>query len=131
MNRDSVLPKEVIEPLCQPFSTQADWLLDLYELTQRPNRKAGQCLKCFYALLEVADDRRKPALEPLKRWIEQNMEISVKANDHETASLPVSLDTEDFDSFCERMIHSVRRGELLHFSHLELQLQYKAPSQAA
>lgn len=131
MNGDSVLPNEVLTPLCEPFSTQADWLLDLHELTQKPNRKAGKCLKCFYALLEGADSTKKPALEPLKKWIEQNVEITIKTNDTVADSMPVQLVESDFDGFCQFTIDRLINDRVFHHPYVELELQYKSTDRAA
>lgn len=123
---DSVLPSHLIQPLCEPFSSEADRLLDLYELTQKPNRKPGQCLKCFYALFEKADDSKVGVLEPLKLWIEQNIEIAIKADDQVSGRFPIELEDPDFDSFCSHAIDRVVNDRVLTGELVELELRYKS-----
>ena len=126
----TVLPDSILSPLCKPFSKQADWLLELYEMTQRPNHSAGRCLKCFYALLESADSRKAPALEPLKSWIEDNVELELKEGDQTKCPRPVRLESKDFESFCTETIESVRRDESIQGEIVQMHLRFKA-SEAA
>ncbi len=130
MKHSNTVPNEVLTPLCRPFASQADWLLELWELTKRPNQKAGKCLRCYYTLLEAADSAKQPKLAPLKQWIEENMEIAVHAKNWQ-ASMPVELDVPTFESFCEQTIRRIRGNTQLHHPHIHLELQYKTNTQAA
>lgn len=134
MKNDKVtvsLPAEILNPLCKPFSRQADWILDLYEMTQQPSYHPGKCLNCFYALLESASDEKHTALAPLRKWIEENTVIKVRAGDTITGIFPVHLNEPDLSSFCEQAIQTVREKNNLSSSHLILELHYKSHVKAA
>ena len=125
------LPENLLRPLCKPFSNKADRLLDLYEMTRAPQSNAGGCLKCFYALLEGAEPSKISALNPLKAWIESNMEVLMKDGGQEKSSMPVSLNAIDFESFCQDTLQSAHRDAALTSPLVELQLTFKRVNQAA
>lgn len=123
-----VLPEDVLHPLCQPFRKAADSLLDLYGMTQNPS-SPSQCVQCFFRLLQVAEPSAKPALQPLKTWIESNIEISIQTGSHPSGSLPVQLDQPDLERFCQEAIERVRLDTVMPDNNIELTFRYK--SQAA
>ena len=125
------LPENLLRALCKPFSNKADQLLDLYEMTRMPHADAGGCLKCFYALLEGAEASKISALNPLKSWIESNMEVCVKDGEKEKPARPVRLDAVDFDSFCNDTLQAVCRDSSLKSEIVELHLSFKGRSKAA
>lgn len=121
----NALPEHVLKPLCQPFSKEADCLLDLYEMTQQP-RHPGKCVQCFFRLLAAAKPETTSALQPLRHWIEEHIEIAVRpAGSPPTSRLPVWLDTETLDQFCHQAIDRVRADTCLTDSQIELVFDYK------
>lgn len=128
MNADSALPRlpiEVIEPLCSTFSKQADWILNLYEMARGTSRHPGQCVSCFYALLGAASREKRLALEPLRRWIEQNLEIEVRAGEEEAGVLPVLLEEPDLESFCHQAMTRVREDAVIDAPRIALRFCFK------
>jgi len=121
------LPRQVIAPLCQPFSRQADQILDLYEMTQPSVRKPGRCLRCFYDLLSSsATPQKMAALSPLREWIEENLEIAVSEQDaHEAGTIPVRLEQPDLESFCESAMLRARETYLSQARNVLLEIRYK------
>ena len=122
---EALLPDSILKPLCKPFSKQADWFLELFELSHSPYLLAGSCLICFYALLEAADSSKERALAPLKHWIEENMEVSIENAETPKATYPVSLEAENFESFCSRTIEMVRADDSVDDETVSLRLKYK------
>ncbi len=120
-----ILPEEVVRPLCQPFYKAADSLLDLYGMTQSPS-SPGQCVQCFFKLLQASDSRTQPALEPLKSWIEDHIEISIQAGDAPSGCFPVTLDQPDLEQLCHRAIERVRMDTMSHRRPIELVFRFKA-----
>lgn len=105
------LPAEVLKPLCRPFASKADWILDLHEMTQGKTRYPGKCLRCFYALLQGAGPEKQRYLDPLKRWIEENLVITVQKGDALSETLPVRLREPDLESFCQKAMYQIREAE--------------------
>lgn len=123
------LPEEVVRPLCQPFSKEADCLLELFDMTSQP-RPPGECLKCFYKLRGRADDRRAEALQPLRSWIESHVEITVEAEPEQTV-FPVLLEEPDLESFCMRAMTRVREDTVITAPEVRLGLRFRASEGAA
>jgi len=121
---ERVLPRQVLEPLCQPFSNHADALLDLYEMTREP-RQPGECVRCFYKLFGAADSRRITALDPLKAWIEQNVEITISAGERFAGTFPVRLEEPDLEQFCFGAMKRVREDTAIEGCEVALHLRYK------
>lgn len=119
------LPMEVLSPLCSPFAREADWILSLYEMARGETRHPGKCVSCFYALLGVARGEKRKALEPLRRWIEENLEISVQAGERELGRLPALLEEPDLQSFCERAMRRVREDAVIDDPEIALSLRFK------
>ena len=126
------LPETVITPLCEPFANQADWILELYEMTRRTDRHPGKCLSCFYALLESASEEKSFALAPLKRWIEDNTIIGVRTGNQVYTTLPVKLDQPSLNEFCHHAMHQVREDRINPTNQtITLELHFKANAKAA
>lgn len=121
----SRLPVEVIEPLCSSFAQQADWILSLYEMSRGGFSHPGRCVSCFYALLSVASGEKRRALEPLKRWIEENLEIAIQAGEKDAGLLPVFLAEADLESFCQQAIRRVREDAVIEGPEVALRFCLK------
>ena len=125
-----VLPSEVLKPLCEPFRREADCLLQLHEMTAQPH-PPGECVRCFYRLLAQADDSRRPALTPLRQWIETHIEIAVEADCRDALRFPVALEDDDLESFCQRAMHRVREDTVIDSPIVRLALCYREREQSA
>lgn len=120
------LPVSLLEPLCRPFSRQADPLLDLYDLTRSRSAHPGRCLRCFYDLLGAASPAQRPALQPLKSWIEENLVISCRADGGEPGTtLPVRLEEPDLETFCEQAMRRVVEDGGLRARRLEMEIRFR------
>lgn len=127
VERDSRwVPLSVIEPLCRPFSRQADPLLDLYDLSRSRSAHPGRCLRCFYDLLGAAEPAKRPALRPLREWIESNLEITCRSETGETGlTFPVELDEPDLETFCDRMMRRAHRDGPSEAERLRMEVRFK------
>jgi hypothetical protein len=130
------IPSQLLEPLCKPFSRQADQLLDLHEMTDAQkarNAHPGRCLRCFYDLLGAASPEKEKALQPLREWIEGHLEIAVtpQGSQPETplepvVALPVKLDAPDLETFCRGAMENVHKGRFVTADEVQLEVRFKA-----
>jgi len=118
------LPEDVLRPLCRPFSKAADSLLDLYAMTQQA-KAPSQCVQCFFRLLKVAEPSAWPALQPLRTWIESNIEISIESGNALTGSMPIQLDQPDLEQFCMSTMERVRLDTVMIDEPIQLTFRYK------
>lgn len=124
MRKRPQLPETLLKPLCEPFRSQADTLLDLYELTQGPGHP-GRCVQCFFRLLGRAGSRERPLLAPLRGWIEAHIEIAVQEGMEERGRIPVVLEAGSLEGFCEDTIRRVRDEGRFQSSYVELNFRYR------
>jgi len=118
------LPEEVIRPLCQPFQRQADKVLDLYAMTQS-GIHPGKCVRCFYRLLQEAQPEQQRSLDPLRSWIEENIEVSIFAGDLPAGRFPVRLDSADLEAFCDQAMRRVQFDVVVPEGPVELSFSVK------
>lgn len=112
-------------PLGPVLAAAADTLLDLRELLIMKGHP-GKCVRCFFQLFTAAGADSLPKLAPLKAWIEQHLEISVKADGRELETLPITLrQGDDLEAFCLRSIGKVRMDRSYRAKRLELAFRYK------
>lgn len=101
----------------------ADALLDLREAA-RNRHNAGDCLGCYFKLLNACSSSRNATLSPLRRWLESQLEIVARAPESgELERLPLSLGLEQADSletFCITVIHRFREDR--NYAHLSIEL---------
>lgn len=87
---------------------------------------AGKCVRCFFRLFTAAGSDALPKLAPLQAWLEQNLEISVRADGRELETMPVILRKgEDLEAFCLRSIGKVRLDRSYGAKRLDLAFRYK------
>ncbi|WP_309397507.1 hypothetical protein [Cerasicoccus maritimus] len=121
---EPTLPESVVRPLCQPFKKAADSVLDLYGMTQTAS-SPGQCVQCFFKLLHVSDAHSQAALEPLKCWMEEHIEVSIRAGDAHSGSFPLYLDAPDLDQLCESVLERVCLDTMTHTRPIELSFEFR------
>jgi hypothetical protein len=111
-------------PLGPALSAEADTLLDLHELLTLRGHP-GKCVRCFFHLFAAAGNSRSE-LTPLRNWIEQHLEISVRAEGRDLEALPIKLRQEDdLEAFCLRSIRKIRMDRSYRAKRLELAFRYK------
>lgn len=105
-----------------PSSSEgADFLLDLRELLLAQGHP-GKCVRCFFGLL--GDLKQPGALQPLRLWLEQHLEVSVTAGAQEIDSFPVRLERAgSLEEFCHRAIDTVRQDR--GFREREISLRFR------
>jgi hypothetical protein len=122
-------PAEIDGLLCPlgPFlAKEADTLLDLRELLMS-NGHPGKCVRCFFQLFSAAGSEALPKLAPLRAWMEERLEISVRADGRDLETLPVTMrQGEDLEAFCLRSIRQVRLDRTYRVRRLDLSFRYKA-----
>ncbi len=122
------LPTHVLEPLCAPFAKDADRILDLYEMTKAPQRQPGRCVRCFYDLFQKAPSAKRKALAPLREWIEENLEIEVRAlpDGSDPQTLALRLNSPDLETFCLDAMEAARERNRANASRIHLEIRFKA-----
>jgi len=101
---------QLLAPIVQPLRAQADTLLDLRDAaTAHPH--PGRCISCYFSLLESAPDQATPKLTPLRRWLEQHVEIVAvdrQSQNRELEVFPLQLDGADnLEACCQGTIRTV------------------------
>lgn len=115
--------RELLETVTPTSSAGADFLLDLRELLLSEGH-AGKCVRCFFGLL--GDLNQPGALKPLRHWLEQHLEVEVRADGREVDILPVRLDdAADLEGFCDQTIRTVRFDRSFRHQHLQMRLRFK------
>lgn len=114
-------------PLAPVLAKEADAILDLRELLMSKGHP-GKCVRCFFQLFTAAaGSAAMPQMAPLIAWLEENLEITVRADGKNLETLPVTLrGAEDLESFCLRSIDKIRFDRGYVARRLNLAFRYKA-----
>ena len=112
-------------PLAPVLAKEADAILDLRDLLISKGHP-GKCVRCFFRLFAAAGSDDLPMLAPLRTWMEENLEISVRADGAELETLPVKLRRQEgLEAFCLRSIRNVRMDRSYRAQRLDLAFRYK------
>jgi len=105
----------------------ADEILDLRDAAMKRQRP-GLCVACYFKIAQAA---RNPALaEPLRSWIEENVEV-VAEDDRDTLErLPVQLDGDDLEDFCRNVMQTFQTDRAYDTPHIRLHFDYKRSAAA-
>ncbi|MFC7338339.1 hypothetical protein ACFQY0_14190 [Haloferula chungangensis] len=121
--------QQLLASITPTTSEGADLLLDLRDLLISQGHP-GKCVRCFFGLL--GDLAQPGALNPLRHWLEENLEVEVRANGREIDSLPVRLNrAADLDSFCHEAINKIRFDRSFKDAHIQLRFRFKDDKVAA
>lgn len=122
----------VLSQLAQPFSRQADTLLDLRDCVQRRERP-GRCITCYFDLQAAAAEARLAQLCPLRQWLETHIEIVARdADSHALEVLPVNLtNAADLEAFCRGVMAEFSENRAYEAPQIQLEFRYRAPALAA
>ncbi|MCW1886926.1 hypothetical protein OKA04_19455 [Luteolibacter flavescens] len=113
-------------PIAPSLAKEADTILDLRDLLMSKGHP-GKCVRCFFRLFTAAGTESQPKLAPLRNFMEQHLEIAVRADGAELEVLPVTLLAgEDLEEFCLRSMKQVRLDRTYRAKRLELAFRYKA-----
>ncbi len=115
----------MLRPLAPVLSREADALLDLREALVHQGHP-GTCVRCFFQLFEAAEGDFEKQFEPLRNWLEANVEISISAKAEVLETFPLVLEHRDLASFCQQSITTVRMDRGYPHPELRLQFQYKS-----
>jgi hypothetical protein len=116
---------QILGRLSQRFFREADSILDLRgaALTRQ---HPGRCIQCYFKLYGIADPGSESLLNPLKVWIESNIEVIAKdGREQILEQLPLRLDAPDLEAYCQEVIHEFRTNRVYHAQNLTLEFGYK------
>jgi hypothetical protein len=116
---------QILGRLSQRFFREADSILDLRgaALTRQ---HPGRCIQCYFKLYGIADPDSESLLNPLKVWIESNIEVIAKdGREQILEQLPLRLDAPDLEAYCQEVIHEFRTNRVYHAQNLTLEFSYK------
>lgn len=122
---------EVLMPLSAVFQRQADALLDLREYA--PSKQhPGKCVSCYFKLFRAARGDSVTRLAALRKWLECNLVVVARdEQDRLLEQMPVHLDDEDLESFCQRMAQAILHDRSYSSERIELQFAFRADPLAA
>ncbi|MGE9268844.1 MAG: hypothetical protein ACQKBY_12180 [Verrucomicrobiales bacterium] len=116
---------EMFRPLVGEASVEADLILDLRELLLS-NGHPGTCVRCFFDLFQVVDQKRKPLLGPLRNYLQERLEIVVQAGERVLEALPMEARPgDDLERFCRRAIRTVQWDRSYAEQELTLRFRYR------
>jgi len=123
----------VLTPIAREMSHRADDILDLRDAAIRRD-DPGRCLSCYFRLLAGARSGDAETTTPLRKWLEQHLEIV--AHDaglqKELERLPLHLELDSIEGYCQRMMQAFREDRAYqHLPLIELSFQFKEASSAA
>ena len=116
---------QILGRLSQRFFREADSILDLggAALTRQ---HPGRCIQCYFKLYGIADPDSESLLNPLKVWIESNIEvIATDGREQILEQLPLRLDAPDLEAYCQEVIHAFRTNRVHPAQNLTLEFRYK------
>ena len=126
---------QLLAPIAQPLCAQADTLLDLRDAaTEHPH--PGRCVSCYFRLLENAPDRATAKLTPLRRWLEQHVEIVAVDSQccgRELEVFPLELGTfENLEDCCRQSISTVLNDrDFTAAENIAMRFRFRAAKAAA
>lgn len=121
----------LLASLAAPLRRASDTLLDLREAA-RSGQAPGRCIRCYFNLIAAAPRAEQARLTPLRAWLEARIEAA--ATDGEgrlLETLPVSLDGEDLEACCRRLMREVTEDRAHPVPHIQLGFRYKPAALAA
>jgi hypothetical protein len=116
---------QILALLSRRFFSEADSILDLRgaALTRQ---HPGRCVQCYFKLYGIADPDSESLLNPLKVWIESNIEVIAKDGCEQILEqLPLRLDAPDLEAYCQEVIHEFRTNRVYPAQNLTLEFRYK------
>lgn len=121
----------LLAPLAGPLRRAADHLLDLRSAA-RAGTTPGRCIRCYFDLLAAAPSAVQPRLTPLRAWLEARIEAeATDAEGRLLETMPVTLDTEDLESCCRRLMREMTENRAHATPHINLGFRYKPEALAA
>ncbi len=110
----------------------ADHILDLRSAVLR-GENPGRCVRCYFSIYGKVADRQADRLLPLRRWLENHIEIVARDEDeNELERLPIVLeDSETLQAFCERTMLEIRDNRVYRHQRIDLSFDYRRDRLAA
>lgn len=129
MTTESIDPAlRVLAPIA---SRWADDILDLRDAALNAGNP-GTCVRCYYTIYGKVADRWEDKLLPLRRWLENHVEIVAKDElDNELERLPVSLNGRDLESYCEEMMAEFRENRVYQSDAIRLSFCFRSEQLSA
>ncbi|MEM6916202.1 MAG: hypothetical protein AAF491_06500 [Verrucomicrobiota bacterium] len=110
----------------------ADQILDMLEFASG-SENPGKCVRCYFAIFHRVARESSDHMLPLRRWIEQHIEIVAKDDhDQEIERLPVRFeDHEDLQAFCERSMREFHEDRVYSFPTIHLGFAFRQAAEKA
>lgn len=122
---------DILVPLGDAFRRQADAILDLREYALS-KQNPGRCVSCYFKLFRAARSDTVQRLAALRKWLECNLIIVARdEQDRLLERIPVHLDDEDLESFCQRMVQEFLHDRAYPGKRIELKFAFKHEPVAA
>jgi len=123
---------QLLTPLGAPFRRQADALLDFRECALG-RAQPGRCVACYFRLRETAADALLNHLCPLRRWLEEHIEI-VACDERERTleSLPLHLtEATGLAEYCHAIMDEFRDNRAYPAESINLEFRFRPDSARA
>jgi hypothetical protein len=121
---------QILRPIAEELSLPRDALLELREAATQKSQ-AGRCISCYFKILANSTPEAKTVTTPLRRWLEQHLEVVAHTPDQKVVKrLPVSLSTDDIKDYCHQLINEIHKKQGAP-SLLSMQLSFKFIDTAA
>lgn len=115
------LAQELLGPLSQKYPQRADEILDLYDgIVQR--KHPGECIRCFFQLSEVISE---DALQTLKIWMEEEIEVVATDTRDELDRFPLQLQGNSMEDFCHNLTGVMRWDRPYKAPRIEVDFHYR------
>ena len=117
---------EALTPIAREMSHRADDILELRDAA-RFRSDPGRCLSCYFKLLSNSTQSSAKAATPLRRWLEQHLEVVAKDGYmRELERVPLSLDADEIEEYCQQIITTFQEDRSYqHISDIELSFQFR------
>lgn len=123
----------ILGPVASEFSHEADTILDLRTAALR-EKDAGLCLRCFFKIRAQstrsgAPVRARTRLDPLREWMERNIEIVARGDDWtELERVPLVVEGEDLETFCHGVMREFQENRAYTEERIEISVAFKGPA---
>ena len=119
-----------LSPLAPLLHHAADNILDLREAALK-REDPGLCISCYFKIYAASPDRHRSAISPLRRWLETHLEIVAHdENRTELERIPVSLDGEDLEGYCHRIMSEFHLDRAYRAANIELGFRFRTDTAA-
>lgn len=122
---------DALGPIARAMPSKADLILDI-RAAARERKHPGSCVRCFFQL--AASARQTGSLEPLRAWLEQNIQVvahgvekvdSTDEEKRELERLPLVLDGDTLENYCQDLLERFHHDRAYSADRVEMEFQYR------